>query len=1049
MPLMFDSSKSRAILIGIGTFLKDDDLNRREHVYKDISLLRDTLTDAQILGIHEKDIVSLVDSEGNTMIKERIAEVANTTEDTLILFYSGYLIERRGKLILSSPHTTINQCHINGIPLTEVIEIVNESQAKRVFLILDAEYRAAQTFGESIEVTSKTIDDLLPFGPKKTYVVSELGQNSSQKTIASGLTTLFQTGIDEEKEVLTIRDVKKFFKQDTSLQEVLFSTNESDDIPICLNKRFSVAKKLRIEIEEKFKSKQFEEALPLLKEGIELFEQDEEFNNMAAFIETLHQADQMFNNQSYDAAKNRYQAAFDIIEEDTAYKGIIKSLEKIANSQYDNEDFESSKHTYTELLKFDSTNDLYNDKVNYCDNELKFTSYIDLGDKAYFENKFTIAKEHYSKALEYRKDPVVLRRKEECEKFLSREEKLRAEIKAELEDEIKVTLDNKVQEELKNKEHEIEEKLRSKLETELSSALMPKAKDEVTQELETSIWQKTAIWNSIEGYQFYLSMFPNGHFVAKADQRMDQIHKQKLAQKMEEKEKTPAIKIVDTKESKEEELNIERALLMDLRMEPIEDVLAKIEESKGLKGEVLLWKDTERILLERNEDDNEYLEPLDDIIISELDGVMDEAIREVEEEGGMSFDTTDVKEVENDSLSLEEAKELTASALEQEEITESEITEEVVDTTQNVPTIVNTAVSNDNAALEQLSEEELWTRSEQINTKDAYLEYINYTKTADQIAEAYYRINKIDQGDTPEITASEPSIVSSSESNIIEEESISEVSIPAPVKDTSVIENTVFIDGMDEETLWKTASSLNTIDSYKEYLNRTESNDYLADAYSSINTIQNGETVTEIETTEVVEAESTSTFEIDSSTTDTNVIEEEVIDSIESSSVDSEKAEDEQPTINIENEINEIINEDDPNSVLNGFETPVETAISSELSSTPQIEVETLKEDASPLDILEDKVEVNDDEEDLWKNTCEENTLGAYFNYLNLTSQKKYWKEAKEKISSLKNDSQAKEEDDWKRAQEIDTIEGYKTYIRKYPLGNYYAAAMMRLGKLE
>ncbi|NME66664.1 hypothetical protein [Flammeovirga aprica] len=1091
---MFDSSKSRAILIGIGTFLKDDDLHRREHVYKDISLLRDTLTDTQILGIHEKNIISLVDSEGNTMIKERIAEVANATQDTLILFYSGYLIERKGKLIISSPHTTISQSHINGIPLNEVLEIISESEAKRVFLILDTDYRNAKKTNDKPE--SKSIQELLPQGPKKTYIVSEFGKSNSNKTIASELTDLFQTGIEEEREVLTLNDVKEHFNKDNELRQVLFITNEEDDIPICLNKRFSKAKKLRTEIDAKFEEKNFEEALPLLKEGIELFENDDEFNNMATFIETLHQADQMFANESYDAAKNRYQAAYEIINEDTAFKGIIKSLEKIATIQYDNEDFEASKITYTELLKYDSNNELYNDKVKYCDNELNFASHIDLGDKAYFENKFTIAKDHYSKALDFREDALVLRRKEECDKILSREEKLRQEIKAELEEEIKASLDKEVEEQIKNKELELKKQLRAQLEDELSSEILPKAKDEVTQELETTIWKKTAIWNSIEGYQFYLSMFPEGHFIAKANQRIDQIHKKKLAQKMGEISPIPVAKIIDKKEEKIEEINIERALLMDLRMEPIEDILAKIEESRGLKGEVLLWTDNERIQLERNEEENEYVAPPSPAI-TELDEVMDEAIREVEEEDNVSFPAVEVTEVSSDSFSVEEAKELseTAKEVKEEEVVQDAIIEEVVDLADtNSNPVTATSAPENNSALEQLSEEELWIRSEQLNTKEGYLEYINYTKTADQIAEAYYRINKIDQGETPEVSAvaasastpiientvaeeeevvETPTLTEISEVNEIETEEVQEIVMNEETHteeveaETPVVSNSVFIDGMDEETLWKTALSINTIDSYKEYLNRTEANSYLADAYSNINTIQNGEVVDTSTADTEEQIEFTPTFETiefgdtEESTTPENEItsfELEDIPEVASNDLQNEIdqiiGEDASPSNNVE--INDTPAPDESTSTEEEVEVNLETEAEVEVETAPiveevpepevKVEVPTAT-DQTPTD--EEIFELNEDEEDLWKNTCEENTLGAYFNYLNLTTQKKYWKEAKDKISALKNDSQAKEEEDWKRAQEIDTIEGYKTYIRKYPLGNYYAAAMMRLGKLE
>ncbi|WP_281614590.1 hypothetical protein [Flammeovirga sp. SubArs3] len=1047
---MFDSSKSRAILIGIGTFLKDDGLQRREHVYKDISQLRDTLTDPQIIGLHEKDIISLVDSEGNTMIKERIAEVANTTEDSLMLFYSGYLIERRGKLILSSPHTTINQCHINGIPLSEIVEIVNESKAKRAFLILDAEYRRCSTFGDDFEALSrKTIEDLKPFGPKKSFVVAELNQTESDKTIAAGLTNLLQTGIEKESEVITLSDLKAYFRNQKGLEETLFISDGADETPISYNKRFSLAKKLRLEIDRCFQEKKYEEALPFLKEGIELFEHDEEFNNLAAFVETLLQADQMFNSQSYSAAKERYQAAYEIRKEKIAYKGIISSLEKIAVDQFDRKDFVGSKGTYSELVQLNQDNPAYQNRIEFCDNELQFSNLVDLGDRAYFDNNFTEAKEHYTKALTFRNDPVVARRKDECEKVLSREQELREEVRNELRQEIEDRLSEQVNTELKAKEADIEESLRSKLKVELMSELLPQAKDEVNQELEVSIWQKTAVWNSIEGYQFYLSMFPNGKYITKANQRIDQLNSIHVTEKLkEQKAPEPKPVAVQKEKSSKEEVSIDRALLMDLRMEPIEDILAKIEESKGVKGELLLWTDTERIqLAKRNESDEIEEIEISNEPVSELDSVMMEAIREVEEEEGMEFDPTnnvEVTEVSEDSFSIEEAQELSTAAQEQNDNEITEVTDEIIESTFDTATppennTVATAKSEEE--LEQLSEEDLWARAESINTKDSYLEYINYSKTADQIAEAYYRINKIDQGETPEVSSNETVTPVTEEFTPVEETSIENTieeiieETPAPIEEpTPVAETSSFTDGMSEEELWNAASSINTIDSYKEYLNRTEENSYLADAYSRINTLQNGE--------EVVQDEPIAETEIESTPIVEDTITSEPIPSVDdfnASSLEDIPTEDD-PILTEDTIIDEITTETAPiesfGSDLNGSESSV---------------VEIEKTTTSVEEIIEssENGEIDTDEEDLWNSTCEENTLGAYFNYLNLTTKKTYWKEAKEKISALKNDSQAKEEDDWKKAQEIDTIEGYKAYIRKYPLGNFYAAAMMRLGKLE
>ncbi|MBB3700200.1 hypothetical protein FHS70_004362 [Flammeovirga yaeyamensis] len=1075
MPLMFDSSKSRAILIGIGTFLKDEQLQRREHVYKDISLLRETFTDQQILGLNEKDIISLVDSEGNTMIKERIAEIADTTQDTLIFFYSGYLIERRGKLILSSPHTTIQQCHINGIPLSEIVELINESQAKRAFIILDAEYRKSSTFGDDFEELSiKSIEDLKPYGPDKSFILTQLLQENSTKTIASGLADIFQKGVEKESEVLTVLDLKNHFSNTAGLEETIFLSDKSEDAPISLNKRYSITKKLRVEIDKCFQEKRFDDALPLLKEGIENYENDEDFNNLASFIETLQQAEHMYITQSYTASMERFKAAYEIRNEKVAKDGIIKSLEKIAIDQFDRKDFIASKETYQQLQQLNPENTAYVQRIEYCDTELNFANWVDQGDKAYFENKFNDAKELYSKALEHRNDPVVARRKKECENVLLRENELREEVRKELEKEFGQQIDSKLSEEIKSKESQIEEELRAKIKAELIAELQPQSKEEVTKELEDNIWKKTAVWNSIEGYQFYLSMFPEGKYINKAHQRMEQINNLMVNETIK-KEKSPTESKVFVDPPKKavivEELGIDRALLMDLRMEPIEEVLAKIEEAKGLKGELLLWTETDRLLFDKKQETITETKPVEEPV-SELDLVMDEAIREVEEETKPETSTEkieeetsaveeveeviinevaeenpsaiEVTEVSSESFSIEEAQQLSKDALEKEnneaeiqaEIIENTFTtedssietveEEAESTNDVVDSIVNDSVEEETAAaspsvetedIENLSEEDLWKRAEQLNNKEGYLEYINLSKTADQIAEAYYRINKIDQGEIPEVSISAietpiPEIVEETVEEK-EEESVVDSIINTTEEEVATPSISSFEDGMSEEELWSTASNINSIDSYKEYLSRTEENNFLADAYSRINTLQNGE--------EVVVTSETSTDSIDT-TNDISSIEEDssLIDDLTSEEItpletsdDSENTFGSEVTSQIEDDLN--------------LDTPLPTSF----------EIDE-----------EEEVETDAEEEELWSSTCDENTLGAYFNYLNLTTKKKYWKDAKEKIKDLKNDSQAKEEDDWKRAQKIDTVEGYKTYIRKYPLGNFYAAAMMRLDKL-
>ncbi len=111
----------------------------------------------------------------------------------------------------------------------------------------------------------------------------------------------------------------------------------------------------------------------------------------------------------------------------------------------------------------------------------------------------------------------------------------------------------------------------------------------------------------------------------------------------------------------------------------------------------------------------------------------------------------------------------------------------------------------------------------------------------------------------------------------------------------------------------------------------------------------------------------------------------------------------------------------------------------------PTISYPTFTQDESAFT----QKETDQEEESLWLKASSENTISAYYAYINNSKSKTYWNEAKEKIAQLKLNSKAEEQADWELAEKLGTAEAYQDYIRKYPLGNYYAQAMFKINKLQ
>ncbi|MEH0154892.1 hypothetical protein V6R21_12175 [Limibacter armeniacum] len=1081
MSLTIHTAKTKAVIIGVGEFPKDESLAPIGGIQQELDSLKSAFVDKQVLGLPKENIVSLVDKEDNTRIKEVLASAAEESKDTLIICFNGYVVLRKERLFFMTGNSTLEKAHVNGIALEEIIDILKETEAQRILFLIDAEYQKLN-FESDIQPNQLVVQLFDQYGsdlPNKVFLSTPTDDNVTSGLFTKELVQILENGISKQQATITLDDIFEKFQHVSEDIKPLISKGDQGTFKLAFNKRYAKFIQLKEDADLHFVNAAYQSARPYLKEASELFPEDEEISKKKAFVELLTQAEAAYNREAFVEAHATFNKATALYQLPTSTEGSIRSLAAQANRHFEAEDFENAKILYEQLVKLDDTNNAsFQERLDKSIQEIEFITLRHKGDEAYFKGNYSEAMKNYASSMKTHSDPVVVRRMEECERFIVQENIIREKVKVELEDEIRQQL----QSEFNTTPQETPAKAEEGLSKETEESLRQSIRDEVMGELEDAFWKRTAIWNAEEAYDFYISVFPQGKHITKAKQRVIELR----SIQPENETPAPANEVVDnevtpttvTNEVVEEENitevpevnghetvtvngtsihGLDQALLSKLRHEPVEDVIKEISESLSVNGiapntETPVTEEVSSIAEEvvipaiDNELQTEVQETLEAVVEETpaiedesvvADSTQEEPVQEVEvptEEVATPILAEEQQEeveeaVENETSfevniteEISAAEELIAGILDKEEQSEKEDNVKTPSIERSQPAVTAQkkapkrqseveSESSDEASLKALSEDDLWKRAEQERTVLAYMDYINYTKESLHIADAYYMINKL----------------SSQEGSSNKTATFTETTTSTPSEDTSVettpvsnaVEENVDVTSLDEESLWQYAKSKDTVDAYREYLSHSEDNAYLTEAYSRINELNRAEDKTEEAVVEEAPVTPPSDFE-------------EVYKAAMEKSI-SETTE-EETTVSHFNEVEETVSE----SPVTDFAEPE--------VNTEEIVEEEVEEPVAAIE----ETESEDDEEDiLWKNTIDEDSMSAYFNYLNLTKEKRYWDEAKGRINDLKNDSQNKEEKDWKEAEQHDTVEAYKEYIKQYPLGIYYAKAMFRINALE
>ncbi|PWJ40019.1 ring-infected erythrocyte surface antigen domain-containing protein [Sediminitomix flava] len=912
-----------ALLISTSDYKKESAFTENLEAKNNVESLKALLADAYILGLPQEKLLTVSDEADNTKLLEKLADLSGNCGDAFLFYYSGDLIVRKNKLFLAGPKSTVAQAHINALSLENIIEVLEESTAKQLYFIFDVSYHSYH----SDEDIHSVLEDRFKFynteGKRKLFLCSNTSSGSS---FTSDFSKVLSKGDLKPKEYLSFLDTADLLinhlKSYNELTPFSFGETESD-YPFIPNTRYQKYLRNKREADLYFESESYQAALPFYQMAQELYSDPDNLKKIQ-FIELIQNADDALRVEDLHSSKTYFKEATALFPSSYATGGVKNVLTKIGDLEFNTGNFEDAKNAYLELERIENT-DTVRSKVELCEKEIKFSNFNDEADQAYFNNDFHKAHLLYDKALQLKHSLQLVRRKEECDRFIKQEvnirEKVEEEIKAQYENELRQTSskDSLVS--------EIKDELKSDIEREFNS------------KIDHELWRRVAIMNDLSAYQLYLGIFPNGIHVEKANKRIAEIHE---IEKSKQAPKKPA------PIPQEDSSGIPVDLLLKLRTDDIEDILGEInatplqvsednvetenevetaeipqkeeeisEEENAQKPEkkviVVEPKATKRKEIPKEEqrivvvkpNSSEELQQLDEASLwnfAEQEGTIESYMAYVNHTKAslhladayyminklnlddLQSDNTPVFTEENTEVVVKEETEAPLNEVETVEDNSTIVEEEPNQNNEaTIENIVESAVIEDeenqitvglieNDEMVGLSESELWQKATEDDTIASYKTYLSFTEESDHIADAYARISELKSGEpsTPTVSSTETQEVTVEQKaevvqEIVEEKTEPEVVVeekaPAKENESSILSTLKAkpeaLPKVDEEDIWKTAQSTDTLSAYFNYLNSTLEKKYWAEAKERIHQLKNDSMLKEIQDWEDTENEDT------------------------------------------------------------------------------------------------------------------------------------------------------------------------------------------------
>jgi uncharacterized caspase-like protein len=207
-----DPSLSRAIIIGVAEYPRDDSLPPLPSIRNNVADLAAVLTDQRRWGLPAGHCVTLIDPAEASEAMRSVSPLADEAQDTLLFYFAGHgLVAPDGELVLAVANTERRRAEFTGLRYQWVREAVANSIARRRVLILDCCFsgRALSAMADPASVITGQleIEGTCVLASAPATSPASAPQDARHTAFTGGLLHVLHQGIEGQQEYLSLADI--------------------------------------------------------------------------------------------------------------------------------------------------------------------------------------------------------------------------------------------------------------------------------------------------------------------------------------------------------------------------------------------------------------------------------------------------------------------------------------------------------------------------------------------------------------------------------------------------------------------------------------------------------------------------------------------------------------------------------------------------------------------------------------------------------------------------------------------------------------------------
>jgi uncharacterized caspase-like protein len=186
--------KKRALLIGINEY-DNPGFDKLNYAAEDANDIYRTLTDKEIGGFDQDDVILLVDNPTRTDLEKNLSTILKNTQpdDLFLMYFAGHgKLDKSGKLCLATRDTQVENLRITSVPLDNIIGMIEETRCKNTVFIIDSCYSGAaeESYRGGAPVPNESFADFAS-GPGKIIISASqtFGGARESKDLGHGVFT--------------------------------------------------------------------------------------------------------------------------------------------------------------------------------------------------------------------------------------------------------------------------------------------------------------------------------------------------------------------------------------------------------------------------------------------------------------------------------------------------------------------------------------------------------------------------------------------------------------------------------------------------------------------------------------------------------------------------------------------------------------------------------------------------------------------------------------------------------------------------------------------